>query len=94
MWVPRHQQRWNERWKTCLDGEQHPFWYNMVSTYVLQVEKNSDEGVKLKMLQTALTLLQNPASADSEVCEPHRTLWKAQSFKDHLSEICTVQVII
>ncbi|GMH33400.1 hypothetical protein BSKO_01234 [Bryopsis sp. KO-2023] len=39
---------------------------------VLQhVEKGSDEGVKLKMLQTGLTLLQNPSAADCEddICQ-------------------------
>jgi hypothetical protein len=34
---------------------------------VVQVEKNSDDTVKLKILQTALTLLQNPRSVDDKV---------------------------
>jgi hypothetical protein len=34
---------------------------------VLQVERSSDDTVKLKILQTALTLLQNPSNADDQV---------------------------
>lgn len=34
----------------------------------MQVEKMHDEGVQLKMLQTALTLLQSPVHAHLEVC--------------------------
>jgi hypothetical protein len=34
---------------------------------VSQVERSSDDTVKLKILQTALTLLQNPTSADDQV---------------------------
>lgn len=33
----------------------------------LQVERSSDDTVKLKILQTALTLLQNPSNADDQV---------------------------
>ena len=33
----------------------------------MQVEKLNDEGVKLKTLQTALTLMQSPVLAQSEV---------------------------
>jgi hypothetical protein len=32
------------------------------------VEKLNDEGVKLKTLQTALTLMQSPVLAENEVC--------------------------
>lgn len=35
----------------------------------MQVEKLNDEGVKLKTLQTALTLMQSPVLAQSEVGE-------------------------
>lgn len=40
--------------------------------HVLQVERSHDDNVKLKILQTALTLLQNPSYADDEVgeCRP------------------------
>jgi hypothetical protein len=34
---------------------------------VLQVERSSDDTVKLKILQTALMLLQNPSNADDQV---------------------------
>ncbi|CAD7699922.1 unnamed protein product [Ostreobium quekettii] len=37
-----------------------------VITVLQHLEKSHDEGVKLKMLQTALTLLQNPAASDRE----------------------------
>lgn len=41
---------------------------------VLQVEKSSDDTVKLKILQTALTLLQNPHNVDDKVCQHSQQL--------------------
>lgn len=41
------------------------------------MEKSNDEGVNLKMLQTALTLLQGPGITDSEVCD-HKMLDRSQ----------------
>lgn len=38
---------------------------------MLQVEKSSDDTVKLKILQTALTLLQNPHNVDDKVLLNH-----------------------
>lgn len=38
---------------------------------MLQVEKSSDDTVKLKILQTALTLLQNPHNVDDKVLLHH-----------------------
>jgi hypothetical protein len=34
---------------------------------LLQVERSNEDSVRLKILQTALTLMQNPAYADDEV---------------------------
>ncbi len=44
-------------------------WYG---ARLLQVEKSSDDTVKLKILQTALTLLQNPHNVDDKVCHPQQ----------------------
>lgn len=43
---------------------------------LVQVEKLNDEGVKLKTLQTALTLMQSPVLAENEVCvAPFICVW-------------------
>jgi hypothetical protein len=41
----------------------------MPCSALLQVERSSDDTVKLKILQTALTLLQNPSNADDQVSD-------------------------
>jgi hypothetical protein len=38
---------------------------------VEQVERSNDDVVKLKILQTALTLLQSPSAFDNQVCLEH-----------------------
>lgn len=44
----------------------------------MQVEKSSDDTVKLKILQTALTMLQNPDNADDQVIQQQTTRNNAQ----------------
>jgi hypothetical protein len=47
---------------------------------LLQVEKSSDDTVKLKILQTALTLLQNPHNVDDKVCQHGQHLKQCSVF--------------